>query len=184
MRWQLIGGWGVEASVLADLARPGDACVNWHQAQPPAQPSWVLGWSLGGVVASDWLAHPNVLGVMTLCTPAHFNEQVDMRTFARLRKAIQRDPKVALDRFADWLLPSTPKEYLNPYQLLAGLDRLSTSHCAAQWRLSDKPQRHWIGADDPLFQDSEQTALNGDHQIPMTHAAQIRQVMQEMFREL
>lgn len=184
MPWQIVGGWGVHADALCALAGDNDQVVAWHQAQPPDQPSWVLGWSLGGVVATHYLDHPNVLGLMTLNTPGHFSQQVDMRLFARLQRRVQRDPAAAMQGFCDWLLPTVSRTWIDLQSLEPGLERLASSHAALHWQASRKPCEHWAGRHDPLFQDSSQTLLEASHELPFSHAEQVRQRMREFAGEL
>lgn len=184
MPWLMVSGWGVSATSLARLAKGSDQCVEWHQAQPPTQPSWVFGWSLGGVVASDWLEHPNVLGLVTLGTPGQFSAQVNASLVKRLSRRVSRDPDTALQGFFDWLLPTARGAWQQPLSLQDGLDRLIHSECRDRWDQSDKPQLHLRGVDDPLFTSEFHKAIPGDHQIPFVYPVALRHQLETFAREV
>lgn len=170
MPWLMISGWGMSTDALGALARPGDRLATWDQASAPTAPSWVMGWSLGGVVAAGLIDHPNVLGVVTLCTPVHFQSQVDSRFFKRLSRSVERDAPAALAGFADWLLPDAPVEWRRTQSLSQGLERLWDSDLRGVSGL-----HRLVAQSDPLFHSDDANAIPGDHQLPYTQPALIRE---------
>ena len=179
----MVSGWGVSRQALSGLATEQDQVIEWHAAAPPSEPCWVFGWSLGGVVASQWLAHPNVKGLVTLGTPDEFSSQVNPVMFRRLRQRVERDSPSALAGFYQWLLPDASPDWHDTHGLLPGLDCLETSHCQAQWSSSDRPQLHLRGLSDPLYHSATKGQIEGDHQVPFLEPDRLRQRMDAFVHE-
>ncbi|WP_420551025.1 alpha/beta fold hydrolase [Litorivicinus lipolyticus] len=160
MHTRVIGGWGFDSAVLAHLG----AAQPWYQTLELTEPTVLIGWSLGGVVATEALDHPLVCGLVTLATPGHFGAQVDPRFFHRLQRSVQRDPGAALARFHPWIVgePFDGKR-ADTVQLDQGLARLAASDCAGSWAQSPVAQLHLVGRDDVLFSDTDQHAIDGGH---------------------
>ncbi|MGB0958450.1 MAG: alpha/beta fold hydrolase [Litorivicinus sp.] len=160
MQRRVIGGWGFRADLLSHLgpAQP------WHAELHLDAPTLLIGWSLGGVVATELLDHPEVVAVVTLATPGDFAAQVDPRFFNRLARSVAHDSEAALARFHPWIVgePFDPRR-VDDHQLLGGLTRLRDSRCADAWARSATPQLHLVGQDDVLFRDPDQQPVTGGH---------------------
>jgi esterase/lipase len=183
MRRILISGWGVSPSAMQGLARAEDACVRWNDPIEFDEPVVLVGWSLGGVVASELARESAVKGLVTLCTPGHFQSQVNMRLFARLKRNLAKDPQSTLGGFYDWLLPEADRQWMEPIELNSGLDRLCESHCASQWSALGVPHLNLVADQDPLFQADSAVSpsinVRGDHQLPYREVAAVRALVDE-----
>ena len=188
MRRILISGWGVSPSSMQSLARAGDTCVRWNDSIDFDEPVVLVGWSLGGVVATELSHYPEVKGLITLCTPGHFQAQVNMKLFARLKRNLAKDPQSTLAGFFDWLLPDADRQWMEPVELDAGLERLLDSHCASQWSTLDKPHLNVVANTDPLFQadstGSPPMQMKGDHQLPYREVDAVRSLLDEFTHAL
>ena len=188
MRRILISGWGVSPSSMQPLARAGDTCVRWNDSIEFDDSVVLVGWSLGGVVATELSCHPEVKGLITLCTPGHFQAQVNMKLFARLKRNLAIDPQSTLGGFFDWLLPDADRKWMEPIELDAGLDRLFDSDCASQWATLGKPNLNVVADTDPLFQvdsaGSSTIKIKGDHQLPYRKVNAVRLLLDEFTHAL
>ena len=188
MRRILISGWGVSPSAMQSLARTGDICVRWNDSIEFDDPVVLVGWSLGGVVATELSHHAEVKGLITLCTPGHFQAQVNMKLFARLKRNLAKDPQSTLGGFFDWLLPDADRQWMEPIELDAGLERLLESHCAAHWSTLGKPHLNVVADKDPLFQAdsvaSPSIHVRGDHQLPYCEVDAVRALLDEFTHAL
>lgn len=183
MRRILISGWGVSPSSMQCLARTDDSCVRWSDPIDFGAPVVLVGWSLGGVVATELSDHPEVKALITLCTPGHFQAQVNTKLFARLQRNLAKDPQSTLSGFFDWLLPDADRQWMEPIELNSGLERLWNSHCAPQWSTLGKPHLNIVADKDPLFQADSAGSLpvqmSGDHQLPYREVAAVRALLDE-----
>ena len=188
MRRILISGWGVSPSSMQSLASAGDTCVRWNDSIEFDDPVVLVGWSLGGVVATELSHRPEVKGLITLCTPGHFQAQVNMKLFARLKRNLAKDPQSTLGGFFDWLLPDADRQWMEPIELDAGLERLLESHCAAHWSTLGKPHLNVVADKDPLFQAdsavSPSIRVRGDHQLPYREVDAVRALLDEFTHAL
>lgn len=164
----LIGGWGFSIQAVQPLAhRLGASAVAWHDVPSLSEPTVLIGWSLGGVVATQLCQRVGaVKALVTVATPGDFAKQVDPGMYARLNRNVRRKSQATLTQFSRWISDgdasaSTRLDLEQP--LMDGLERLASSQCVSVWSRLPQPQLHLVGEADALFQDPNQVRVPGGH---------------------